>query len=299
MKYVVTGGAGFIGSHIVDELINQNHEVIILDNLSTGSINNINSKATFIKIDLSKDKIEDISQYFSGAKAVFHCAALPNVQYSIDYPVSSNTANVDSIINVLECIKKNSVEKIIYSGSCSVYGDAKNIPTNEQEDINPLSPYALQKYIGEEYCYLYNKIYGIKYCILRYFNVYGERMSTKGAYVSVISRFIQSFKNKFPLNIVNDGSQKRDFIYVKDVVSANLLAAYTDISDCIFNIGNGVNYSVNEIADCFMLAKEYGEKRIEPKETLADINLIKNTLSWSPKQDVKLWIESYLNKNMV
>lgn len=290
MKYIVTGGAGFIGSHIVDELIVRKNEVIVLDNLSTGLKQNINSKAIFIETDLSKYQ-ENLFSFFKNVTAVFHCAALPNVQYSIDYPCESNKANVDSIINVLELMRHNNVKKIIYSGSSAVYGNAKHIPTNEREDICPLSPYALQKYICEEYCYLYNKIYDIDYTILRYFNVYGERMAKNGAYVSVLSRFIQSMETNTPLNIVNDGTQKRDFIYVKDIVSANLACLFNSrASNQIINIGSGKNYSVNELADCFNRSKKYGESRIEPKETLADINLAQNVLDWVTKYDVKAWI---------
>lgn len=294
MKYIVTGGAGFIGSHIVDNLIKRKDEVIVFDNLSTGLIDNINPEAIFIETDLSIYQ-ENLSSFFKNVAAVFHCAALPNVQYSIDYPCESNKANVDSIINTLELMRHNSVKKIIYSGSSSVYGNAKNIPTNEQENICPLSPYALQKYICEEYCYVYNKIYNIDYTILRYFNVYGERMTKNGAYVSVLSRFIQSIENNSALNIVNDGTQKRDFIYVKDVVSANLSSVFnTKATNQIINIGSGKNYSVNELADCFNAPKKYGESRIEPKETLADINLAQSVLSWSPKHDVKIWIKTFL-----
>lgn len=294
MKFLVTGGAGFIGSHIVDELISRKYSVIVLDNLSTGSIENINSEARFFNVDLSKECQQEISSFFKGVDIVFHCAALPNVQYSIEFPHESNISNVNSIINVLEAMRKNNVKRIVYSGSCSVYGNAENIPTTEQESINPLSPYALQKYICEEYCYLYNNIYNIQYMILRYFNVYGERMSSKGAYVSVISRFLRSIANNESLNIVNDGSQKRDFVYVKDVVDANICAALATKYNKIFNVGSGKNISVNEIANCFPAIKKYGEKRIEPKETLADIRHIQKELLWQPKQDIKEWISSYI-----
>jgi UDP-glucose 4-epimerase len=298
MNFIVTGGAGFIGSHIVDNLIDNGHNVTILDNLSTGDVKNINSKAKFVQIDLSSEKTDEIVPHFADIDMVFHCAALPNVQYSMEYPVHCNTANVNSIINVLEAMRINNVKKIIYSGSCSVYGNATNTPTNESQPIMPLSPYALQKYICEEYCYLYNKIYNIEYIILRYFNVYGERMSKDGAYVSVISRFIQSLEQNKPLNIVNDGSQKRDFVYVKDVVSANIASAFSEFSNYIFNVGSGHNLSVNEIADCFNWNKQYGELRIEPKETLADINLIKDILKWYPKQDLKEWVATFLYKRV-
>jgi len=291
MNCLVTGGAGFIGSHLVDELVNLDHKITILDNLSTGSKENINLQADFYHVDISTTDQKELNNYFKGVDIVFHLAALPNVQYSIEYPLNSNKTNTDTTIKVLECMRANCVKKIVYSSSCSVYGNAKNIPTNENEPINPLSPYALQKYIGEEYCYLYHKIFDIQYAILRYFNVYGERMSSTGSYVSVLSHFIRSMKNNQPLNIVNDGNQKRDFVYVKDVVDANIKCA-TNISvkNHIFNIGSGSNYSINEIAGWFNRPTKYGEKRIEPQETLSDISLAKKALEWTPKQNLKDWI---------
>jgi len=291
MNCLVTGGAGFIGSHLVDELIKLDHKVTILDNLSTGSKENINPQADFYNVDISTVVQKELNNYFKDIDIVFHLAALPNVQYSIEYPLDSNKANTDTTIKVLECMRTNFVRKIVYSSSCSIYGNAKNIPTNENEPIDPLSPYALQKYIGEQYCYLYNKIFGLEYVILRYFNVYGERMSSTGSYVSVLSHFIRSMKNNQPLNIVNDGNQKRDFVYVKDVVNANIIGAFNNqITNHIFNIGNGKNYSINTIADWFELPKQYGEHRLEPNETLSDITKANFVLGWYPKQDLQSWI---------
>lgn len=291
MNCLVTGGAGFIGSHLVSSLIEEGCSVTILDNLSTGNKTNIHSGATFYEVDLSDISQQSLSNYFSGIDFVFHLAALPNVQYSIDYPLNSNKTNIDTTIKTLECMRINRIKKIIYSSSCSIYGNAKNIPTNENEPIDPLSPYALQKYIGEEYCYLYHKIFGIEYAILRYYNVYGERMSSTGSYVSVLSHFIRSRDNNQPLNIVNDGTQKRDFIYVKDVVDANIRCLKnTSVKNHIFNIGSGTNYSINEIASWFNMPTRYSEKRIEPQETLSDSSFAKTTLNWLPKQDLKKWV---------
>lgn len=296
-KYIVAGGAGFIGSSIVDRLVDKNKEVIVLDNLSTGKKENINSKANFIYCDLSSIDQKELNYYFKDSEVVFHCAALPNVQYSIEYPMESNNANVNTTIKILEAIKNNNTKKIIYSSSCSVYGNAISIPTSENNSIQPLSPYALQKYIGEEYCYLYNRTYNINYTILRYFNVYGERMSSEGSYVSVLSHFLKCLNQQKAANIVNDGNQKRDFIYVQDVVDANICAISEKSNNSIFNIGSGINYTINTIADWFNLKKEYGEIRIEPKETLSDITKAKRDLEWSPKQHLKNWITKmvYLN----
>lgn len=295
MKYIVAGGAGFIGSHIVDKLIELNHEVIVLDNLSTGNMDNVNIKAKFIDVDLAKSNIKDLSSVFHQSSAIFHCAALPNVQHSIDNPISSNEANVNTTINILELMKKNNVPKIIYSGSSSIYGNTTVIPTKEYSQLNPLSPYALQKYISELYCQLYSKVNNIQYVIFRYFNVYGERMTNKGQYVSVLSHFLQSKADNKPLNIVNDGEQRRDFVYVKDVVEANILAANTDkANNHIINIGMGYNYTINHIASIFNSPKQYGESRIEPFENLADISLAKELLEWEPKQCLIKWITNQL-----
>lgn len=298
MKYLVTGGAGFIGSTIARDLIENNHQVTILDNLSTGKLENIPDGANFIQCDLSKDNQDTINRYFFSVDIVFHCAALPNVQYSVDYPTESNNANVDSTIKTLIACTKNGIKKIIYSGSCSAYGDAKILPTDEKCETNPLSPYALQKYIGEEYCKLYNRMYGLDYVILRYFNVYGENMSSTGAYVSVLSHFLRSYKAKKPLNITNDGSQRRDFVYVKDIALANVMCADSNIVNEVFNVGYGENTSVNEIADIFSCEKTYGEQRIEPKETLSDISKITKNIGWKPTQNVKDWIKQTLNKEI-
>jgi UDP-glucose 4-epimerase len=294
-RCLITGGAGFIGSTIADMLLSEGHCVTILDNLSTGEISNINPQAKFYMCDIDLDPQKQINSYFENVNYVFHCAALPNVQYSIDHPKESNDTNVNTTIKTLIACLENKVNKIIYSGSCSVYGNAENIPTRETDKIIPLSPYALQKYIGEQYCELYHKIYHMPYVILRYFNVYGERMSDKGAYVSVLSRFIKCYENNQPLNITNNGEQKRDFVYVKDVVKANYLAMLNDkCNSQIINIGSGINHSINSIADAFNKPKKYGEKRIEPLETLADINNARLILNWYPETDVIDWIKQNL-----
>lgn len=289
MKCLITGGAGFIGSNIADRLIALGHEVIILDNLSTGNLSNINPKSTFYECDLSLDKQDVINSYFEGVDIVFHCAALPNVQYSVEYPKESNDANINSTIKTLIACVEHKIQKVIYSSSCSVYGNPANIPTGENCDIAPLSPYALQKYIGEEYCKLYLRMYGLNYVILRYFNVYGERMNDKGAYVSVLIHFLRSYKNNKPLNITNDGKQKRDFVYVGDVTDANIVAMST-ITNNTINIGYGKNFSVNSLAKVFDRPVVYGEKRIEPFEALADISKVISISDWRPKTNVIEWI---------
>lgn len=294
-KILVTGGAGFIGSHIVDKLIEEKHDVLILDNLSTGNKNNINPEAKFIFKDLKFILQEELDYITKNIEYMFVCAALPSVQFSVEQPYESHKANVDIVIKTLTSAKNNNIKKIIYSGSSSCYGDAETLPTNEEARINPLSPYALQKYIGEEYCRLYSKIYNLDTVVLRYFNVYGPRMTNTGAYRSVLSVFLEAYKNKKPFNVVNDGEQRRDFVHVSDVVNANIKAMESgQVSQYPINIGSGKNYSVNEIADMFRSKKNYGEKRIEPQETLADIKTAEVLLNWKPKIELENWIKEQL-----
>lgn len=294
-KCVVTGGAGFIGSNLTDKLIELGHEVVVIDNLSTGDYTNVNRKAYFYRTDLHKIDISDLYLECKDAEYIFHMAALPNVQHSIEQPLHTAKINLLSTLNILEYARTYGVKKFIYSGSCSCYGNAEEIPTTEDESIKPLSPYALHKYQGEEYCRLYAKIYKLDTVVLRYFNVYGPRMTNTGAYRSVLSVFLDAYNKKEPFNIVNDGEQRRDFVHVSDVVDANIRAMEAgNISEYPVNIGSGTNHSVNEISDMFGAKKKYGEKRIEPHETLADIMSSKVLLNWKPKVALKEWIKEQL-----
>jgi len=296
MKYVVTGGAGFIGSNLVDKLLSEDHKVIIMDNLSTGNINNLSEKAreSFIYKDVAMALPQELNRICEDVNGIFHMAALPSVQFSIENPMKTINSNLISTIKMLEVARKNSA-KFVYSGSCSCYGNADEIPTNEKESIKPLSPYALNKYQGEEYCQMYSKIYNLNTVCLRYFNVYGCRMTSIGAYKSVLSVFLDAYDKKQPLNIVNDGEQRRDFVHVSDVISANINAMNcSDQLNMPINIGSGKNYSVNEIADLFGTTKKYGEKRIEPKATLANISIAKDVLKWQPKTKLEQWIKEQL-----
>lgn len=296
-KVIVTGGAGFIGSNLVDKLINQNVEVIVIDNLSTGFEKNINPKAKLYKLDISKD-IELLTIAMENADVVFHLAALARVQPSIEDPQTFNEVNVNGTLNVLFAAHKAGVKRVVYSASSSCYGNNKTFPTPETESTNPLSPYGLQKYVGEQYCKMFSEVYGLDTVSLRYFNVYGERMSFEGAYKLVIAVFAEQMMQGKPLTITNDGEQKRDFTYVGDVAEANILAALHKgkLKGESFNIGNGNNYSVNEIADMFGGEKTYGVKVLEPFQTLADNSKAKNILGWIPQGDLHAWIKQYKQK---
>lgn len=292
MKHAVIGGAGFIGHHIVNCLINRGDEVIVIDNLNTGVIENINKQAIFHKLDIVYDNLEPVLQ---GVTTVYLTAALARVQPSIKDPISFNKVNVEGILRVLEASRAVGVKRVVYSASSSAYGNANIFPTPETASTNPLSPYGLQKYIGEQYCKLYSELYKLDTVSLRYFNVYGEGMPLTGAYRTVISIFGEQFKNNKPLTVTNDGNQRRDFTYVGDVVAANILAGdYNNrLNGDVFNVGNGGNFSVNEVASMFSDNIIYSEQRIEPFQTLADNNKLRNTFGWSPKGNLKQWIEQY------
>ena len=294
MKALVTGGAGFIDSNLVDKLIKLGMEVVVIDNLSTGFEKNINPKATLHVLDISRD-VDLLEKTMIDVDVVFHLAALARVQPSIEDPQTFNKVNVNGTLNVLFAAHKAGVKRVVYSASSSCYGNNKIFPTPETELTNPLSPYGLQKYVGEQYCKMFSEVYGLDTASLRYFNVYGERMNFEGAYKLVIAVFAEKMMQGKPLTITNDGEQKRDFTYVGDVVEANILAALhkDKLNGESFNIGNGDNYSVNEVADMFGGEKTYGIEVLEPFQTLADNSNAKNTLGWNPQGDLPTWIKQY------
>lgn len=295
-KVLVTGGAGFIGSNLVDTLLDKGYDVSIIDDFSTGKRDNVNPKATLYEVALHKATIDELSNILNRIEVVYHTAALARVQPSIKDPVRYNEANVTSTVNLLTACVAANVKRVVYSASSSAYGNASQFPTPETHPTDSLSPYGLQKYIGELYCKMFSKVYNIDTVCLRYFNVYGERMNFEGAYKTVIGVFAEQKKNNKPLTITNDGNQKRDFTYVKDVVSANILAGESKESFVgeVFNIGNGNNISVNEVADMIGGEKVYGESRLEPFETLADNTKAKTILGWETTGDLKEFINNKL-----
>jgi nucleoside-diphosphate-sugar epimerase len=297
-KAVVIGGAGFIGSTLTDTLISRGTKVIVIDDLSTGKRSNINEKAQFHQLGIHNTDVDTLANIMKGAYVVFHTAALARVQPSIEDPVKFNEVNVNGTLNVLLAAHKAGVKRVVYSASSSAYGDATIYPTPETHSTNPLSPYGLQKLVGEQYCKMFSEVYGLDTCSLRYFNVYGDRMNLEGAYCLVMGIFAKQMLNKQPLNITNDGEQRRDFTFVDDVVEANILAGMhpDNLKGEVFNIGNGDNYSVNEVADAFGGEKQYGETRLEPFKTLADNTKARKVLDWDPQGDLLPWIETYKKK---
>lgn len=296
-NFLVTGGAGFIGSNMVDFLIDQGHDVFVIDNLSTGKLENLNDKVNFFQMDLSDNRnLGALKTIIKKVDFVIHMAAIPNVQQSIDDPLHTNKHNFQSTINLIDSCRNTNVKKIIFSSTSAIYGNSDNLPANENSKPNPLSPYGLQKLIGEQYLKLYSELYGLKIVCLRYFNVFGERMTNEGAYKSVISIFIEQKEKNTNLTITNDGNQRRDFIYVGDVINANYLSCLKDTNNfTIYNVGSGSNISVNEIASYFNHPITYIGKRIEPFQTLCDNNKLKQQLGWEPKISVENWLKLKLN----
>jgi len=307
MRAVVTGGAGFIGSNLVDQLIDDGHDVFVFDDLSSGKKKNINSKAWFDRpvdvadfADLAHPAyVEWFANFLKKNKidTIFHLAARARVQPSIEDPIRFNKTNVDGTLGLLKSAVDHGIEKFIFSSSSSVYGNILDAPTSENHPKDPLSPYGAQKLIGEIYCRNFYKTYGLRSTCLRYFNVYGERQVLGGAYCLVMGKFIRQRLSGEPMTIRGDGEQRRDFTYVGDVVKANILAATTGHhgatrGTCI-NIGSGDNRSVNQIADMIGGERVTVDPVLEPRETLADNNLALGILQWKPTGNIENWIEPY------
>lgn len=285
-KVIVTGGAGFIGSNLADALVNEGYEVHIIDNLSGGTKENVNEKATFHLLDITD--LEAIKPIFTGASYVFHLAALPRVQYSIEHPAETNKANVEGTMNVLIAASEAGVKRVVYSASSSAYGDQDQMPLKEDMPAHPKSPYGLHKYLGELYCRLWHEVYELPTVCLRYFNVYGPRNNPEGAYALVIAKFLRQRVNGEPMTITNDGEQTRDFTNVKDVVRANLLAMQSENvgQGEVINIGAGKNQSINKIAELIGGPVVHIDPRFEPRDTLADNSLAKKLLGWEPQVSI-------------
>lgn len=290
-KVIVTGGAGFIGSNLVDELIKKGFEVHVIDNLVAGKKSNVNSGAVLHVKDITK--LDDIESLFNGIDYVFHLAALPRVQFSIDHPIESNEANIIGTLNILIASNKAKVKKVIYSASSSAYGDQKTMPLVESMLAKPKSPYGLQKYVGELYCKVWSEVYGLPTVSLRYFSVYGPRNSADGSYALVIPKFIDQRLKGGNITITGDGKQTRDFTHVRDVVKANILAMESNKvgKGETINIGAGRNTSINDIAKMVGGKIEYIPSRLEPKDTLADNSLAKELLGWEPEVKIEDGIE--------
>jgi len=298
IKVIVTGGCGFIGSHLVDRLVNMNYEVHVVDDLSAVSNDKFyfNPNAKYHKESImNREMIENI---FTDVKIVFHLAAESRIQTAIINPEYAYTVNLLGTFSILEASKKFGVEKFILSSTSSVYGLTDFLPTSEENALNCLNPYSLSKFFSEELSRQYTNCFSV--VIFRYFNVFGERSPNKGMYAPVVGIFLNQLANNQPLTIVGDGNQRRDFVHVDDVVSANILAAKSDnyFSGDIFNVGSGKNYSINEISKA--ISKNFINlpfREGEAKNTLADISKISKFLGFKPTTDIIDWINKKLQNN--
>ena len=312
-KVVVTGGMGFIGRNICELLLSEGYEVHIIDNYCTTDLKGVNNYKYKIYKDHSEyllNNLEDqndgvifhrmtilntkrIPEVMKDAKYVFHTAAVPRVEPSIQNPLESNSINIQGSLAIFFAAKEAGVERIIFSSSSSVYGDTAQVPTDESVIIDPLSPYALQKYAAERYLELFDKLYGTNSVSLRYFNVYGEFQPESGSYVPVMGIFFRQYAKKEPLTVTGDGETERDFVNVTDVARANLLAATnSSISEGhhIFNIGTGSSFTINQIAKQINDNIMYISPRVEPRKTKADITKAKEVLGWEPEVFLFDWI---------
>ena len=296
MKTLVTGGAGFIGSHLVDLLVAEGHEVTVLDNFSTGRPNNlfhVADKIRSIQCDLAVQGEWD--KHFVNIDWVLHLAALADIVPSIQQPANYYRTNVDGTFNVLQAAKDARVKRFIYAASSSCYGIPDNYPTSEQAEIHPQYPYALTKRLGEELVLHWALVYGLPSLSLRFFNVYGPRSRTSGTYGAVFGVFLAQKLARKPFTVVGNGEQTRDFTFVTDVAQAVVTAAHSNFSGQIFNVGSGTTVSVNRIVELIGGDKIHIPKRPgEPDCTFADISRIRSDLGWEPQIPIEEGIAKIL-----
>jgi len=300
MKALITGGAGFIGSHLSDLLIKSGHEVVVLDNLSNGRLRNIEhhlDNKNFKFHELNIINLEDIKPVFKDIDWVFHLAGMADIVPSIENPKEYYDGNVTGTLNILESSRVAGVKKIIYASSSSSYGIPDYYPTSETAEIRPQYPYALTKYMGEELVMHWSQTYNMPAIALRLFNVYGPRSRTTGAYGAVFGVFLSQKVHNKPFTVVGDGSQTRDFTYVTDVARAFLRAAESESSGIALNIGSDNHYSINHLVklldgDVIYIPKRPGE----PNCTWADISRAKKILDWYPEVSFEDGVEVLLSK---
>jgi nucleoside-diphosphate-sugar epimerase len=291
MRYLVTGGAGFIGSNTVDELVRRGHGVVVLDDLSSGKEDNlaeVRSKITFMKGSITD--IEAVQKAMVQADYVIHLAARTSVPRSVKDPVDTNRINVDGTLNVLVAARDNKVKRVVFAASSSAYGDTPTLPKSEDMQPVPISPYGVSKYVGELYAQTFGRCYGLENVCLRYFNIFGPRQDPDSPYSGVLSRFSTAFLDSTPPVVFGDGEQTRDFTYVENAVQANILACEAaSASGRTFNVGTGRAVSLNQVLE--MLRKASGKKletKYEParegdiRDSLADIRLAKEFLGYEP-----------------
>ena len=294
---IVTGGAGFIGSHIVEKLKRLDHMVVVIDNEYSDN-DKFHWRKDTLNVNIDITDYKALKKAFTGADYIFHCAAEARIGPAIENPLNALNINTMGTCNVLQCAREVGAKKVLYSSTSSGYGlnEAPNIETQPDDCLNP---YSVSKIAGEKLCKMYTDLYGLNTIIFRYFNVFGERAPRKGQYAPVTGIFLRQKAAGEPLTIVGDGEQRRDYIYVKDVANANVMAAISNPDDDaygqVYNVGSGKNYSVNEIAsfisdDTINIPPRIGEAR----NSLANIDKIKKTFAWKPEVDVEQWIKTQL-----
>jgi len=290
-RYLVTGGSGFIGSHLVKRLVAEGAAVRIVDNLSTGQLSRLGDLRQcieFIEGDLADERVSD--EVVEGVDYVFHQAAVPSVQRSVGDPIATNRANVTATLNLLESCRRAEVRRVVYAASSSAYGDTEVLPKSETMPPNPLSPYALQKLVGEHYCKLYYDLCGLETVSLRYFNVFGPNQDPDSQYSAVIPKFISALLAKEPITVYGDGEQSRDFTYVDNIIEANLLAMRAnEAPGKVFNIGCGEHINLNRlirelegILGLKAIVNYADPKRGDVRHSLADIRLARRILGYRP-----------------
>ena len=287
MKALVTGGAGFIGSHLAELLIARGHEVVAVDNLTSGRIENLSAIVNHPRFTFANADIRDpvsLQPFFEGVDWVFHLAGLADIVPSIEMPAQYYSTNVSGTFNVLECARSSGVRRFLYAASSSSYGIPALCPTPESSPIQPHYPYALTKYMGEELALHWAKVYKLPAVSLRLFNVFGPRSRTTGAYGAVFGVFLAQKLSGHAFTVVGDGTQTRDFTYVTDVAEAFLCAAQSDVSGEAMNVGSGSHYSVNRLVELLGGTVEFIPKRPgEPDCTYADVAKIERLLGWKPR----------------
>ena len=294
VRSLVTGGAGFIGSNLVDTLVKEGHKVIVIDNFISGKRSNLSQhqekNVTIIKLDISKNK--NLDKYFKKIDYVFHLAGLAEILPSIKNPKKYFINNTLGTLNVLEAAKKEKIKKFIYAASSSCYGAPKNIPTKETDKIDTKHPYAFTKFLGEESVIKYANFFKMPNISCRFFNVYGPKLNTKGQYGAVFGNFLLQKKKKTPLTIVGNGKQTRDFIYVDDLTTAFLKLAKSNLKNKIYNLGSGKETSINKIANLIGGKKIFIPKRAgEPNRSCANISKIKKDIKWKPQISINQGIK--------
>ena len=288
MRALVTGGAGFVGTNLVNRLVDDGHEVIVFDNLSTGMAENINKKSKFFMVDISKSEVfetDTMNNVVNGIDVIFHLAALARIQPSIRNPLPAIDVNVNGTLNVLEFARRNEIP-VIYAGSSSKHHGVFN------------SPYAFSKHSGEELCQLFSKVYGLNTSICRFYNVYGPHHIRSGTYATVLGIFENQFLNGQPLTITGDGEQRRDFTHIDDIVDGLIRCIGKEHKAEVFELGTGVNYSINEIADMFQTDTTYIPSRPgEYDVTLCDYSKANQLLGYTPKGNLKRYVTNWVKEN--